>query len=314
MKVARGLGEVTRDPGSVVTVGTFDGVHLAHREIVREVVHRALMRETRSVVVSFDPHPRQVLGNAGGGVELLTTVDERIDLLGSLQVQLLVLLPFTRAFSLLTPREFFTAYIVKGTGVGEVVVGYNHMFGRDRTAGVEDLVRMGQEFSFSVFGVHPYTADGEPVSSTAIRAALSAGDVERAANLLGYEYALTGRVVRGAGRGRTLGYPTANIVPGEPLKLVPGNGVYLVGVRRGNEQLFGMMNIGVRPTVSAAAARVIEVHLFGFDGDLYGEEVTVSFLRRLREERPFGSLEELTRQLGQDREASLRLLAEQGRR
>ena len=312
MRVVHGVAEVQRDPSSVVTVGTFDGVHLAHREIITEVVNRARMKEGRSVVVSFDPHPREVVGGGRDPVRLLTTLYERVELLELLRVDMLVLIPFTPEFSRLSPRAFFTQYVVEGIGVSEVVVGYDHMFGRDRQAGIEDLVHLGKEFDFSVFALHPYAVEGETVSSTAIRSALAAGDVVRARAFLGYEYVISGHVVRGDGRGRTIGFPTANIVPDNTAKLVPAGGVYLVGVRHGNTQRFGMMNIGVRPTVSAGTALTLEVHIFDFEGNLHGEAVAVSFLRRLREERKFGSVEDLAVQLDQDREVSLRLLA--GRR
>lgn len=309
MKVVHGLEGVEHDRSSVVTVGTFDGVHLAHREIINEVVDRGRRSQGRSVVISFNPHPREIVGGGKDPVRLLTTLHERVSLLETLHVDLLVLVPFTREFSLLSPRDFFIRYVVQGIGVSEVVVGYDHTFGRDRGAGIEELVHLGQEFDFSVFALHPYTVNGETVSSTAIRQALSAGDVERARHFLGYEYSLSGLVVQGDGRGKTIGYPTANMLPGDPAKLVPGRGVYLVGVREGGTQRFGMMNIGVRPTVSAGTTLTLEVHIFDFDGDLYGREVTIAFLRRLREERRFGSVEELTRQLEQDRAVSMRMLA-----
>ena len=302
MNIARSVQETGRDPGSVVTVGTFDGVHLAHAEIIREVVSRAKMREGRSVVVTFDPHPKQVVGPAGRPVELLSTIGERIDLIGTLGVDILLVLEFTYAFSRISPRDFYCTYIVDGTGVDEVIVGYDHMFGRDRTAGIDDLVKLGKEFDFSVFAVHPFTVEGVTVSSTVIRNALGAGDVEKAARFLGRPYSLGGTVVRGDGRGRTIGFPTANIHPGSPSKIVPAHGVYAVGVRLGNEQYYGMMNIGFRPTVATVSRETLEVHLFDFDRDIYGEQVAVSFLRRLRDERKFDSLSDLVEQLGKDRE------------
>lgn len=304
MIVARRLEEAGRDAGSVVTVGTFDGVHRAHAEIIREVVTRARMREGRSVVVSFDPHPKQVVGT--GAVDLLTTIDERVALISALGADVLLLLEFTYAFSRISPEEFYRTYIVEGTGVDEVIVGYDHMFGRDRAAGIDELVRMGKRFGFSVFAVHPFAVGGETVSSTAIRTALARGEVDRAGELLGRPYSLGATVVAGDGRGRTLGFPTANLRPEADLKIVPAEGVYAVAVALGNDERLGMMNIGRRPTVAAGEPRTMEVHLFDFDRDIYGERLVVSFLRRLRDEKKFDSLSDLVRQLARDKEEVLR--------
>ncbi|MFN0158233.1 MAG: bifunctional riboflavin kinase/FAD synthetase [Bacteroidota bacterium] len=308
MNVVRGLDGIACDPGSVVTVGTFDGVHLAHREIIREVVSRARMKEGRSVVVTFDPHPRQVLGGAST-VRLLTTLEERIPLIETLGVDELLVIPFTYEFSRLSSREFYETYVVKGIGVREVIVGYDHMFGRDRQGGIEELVRMGQEYDFSVFAVHPYAVDGETVSSTLIRNALALGDMERARKFLGRPYTLAGRVVKGEQRGRTIGYPTANVNANDELKAVPADGVYLAGVATESGNYFGMMNIGVRPTVAGATRRTIEVHLFDFSGDLYDRNIEITFLQKLRQEMTFASLEELKAQLHRDKEQSLQLIA-----
>ena len=306
MIIARDLAGAGRNRGSVVTVGTFDGVHLAHAAIIREVVTRARMREGRSVVVSFDPHPKQVVGDRPGAVELLTTIDERVECIRDLGVDVLLLLEFTYAFSRITAEEFYRTYIVDGTGVDEVIVGYDHMFGRDRAAGIDELVKMGKQFGFSVYAVHPFAVGGETVSSTAIRSALARGAVDRAAELLGRPYGLAATVVPGDGRGKTLGFPTANLRPDSPRKIVPADGVYAVGATVEGEERLGMMNIGRRPTIAPGAPRTMEVHLFDFDRDIYGARLTVSFLRRLRDEKKFDSLSDLVRQLEQDRAEALR--------
>jgi riboflavin kinase/FMN adenylyltransferase len=311
MRIVRDLSGVTLDKNSVATVGTFDGVHLAHQEIIREVVNRARMREGRSVVITFDPHPKEVVASSKGGeVRLLTTMEERIALFERLRIDLLFSVPFTLEFSRLRPREFYERYVVNGVGVSEVVVGYDHMFGRDREAGIGELVKIGQEFDFSVFAVHPFTIEGETVSSSRIRRALASGDLLRAEKMLGYPYRLSGRVVRGDGRGKMMGFPTANISPDSLRKIVPARGVYVVAADVRGRRQYGMMNVGVRPTVTAGVAETVEVHLFDFSEELYGDTVTVTFLRRLRDERRFANVEELVRQLGQDKEDSLRILAE----
>ena len=314
MIVARSLGEITRDPNSVVTVGTFDGVHRAHQEIIREVVNRARMQEGRSVVVTFEPHPKEVVGSQEKPVMLLATLQERVDRIRGMSVDLLFVINFTYEFSRIGAQEFYRKFVVEGIGVSEVVVGYDHMFGRDRTAGIEELVRMGHDLNFSVSAVHQYRLDGEVVSSTLIRSAIGSGDVQRAAKFLGREYTLRGSVVHGDGRGKTIGYPTANIKPFSSCKLVPGRGVYLVGIALRAGSWYGMMNIGVRPTVASDGNVLIEVHIFGLTADIYNEEIEVTFLRKLRDEHKFDSLEQLTEQLDRDKETSLRYIKEYDKR
>jgi riboflavin kinase/FMN adenylyltransferase len=294
----------------VVTVGAFDGVHRAHQEIVREVVNRSKMKEGRSVIVTFDPHPKEVVTSRKGPVKLLSTLEEKIELLGGLHVDILLVVEFTYGFSRLSPREFYQSFVVDKVGAGEVVVGYDHMFGRDREAGIAELVQLGKEFNFSVFAVHPYTVAGEAVSSTQIRHALGAGDIDRARTLLGYPYGITGTVVAGDGRGRTIGFPTANISPLSEKKVTPGRGVYFVSVERGDRPYYGMLNIGVRPTVTEGTREAMEVHVFDLSEDIYGENVRIRFLKKLREERKFESVQELIRQLDRDREQSLTYVAE----
>lgn len=308
MIVIRSLAEITKDTGSVVTVGTFDGVHLAHQEIIREVVNRARMQEGRSVVVTFEPHPKEIVGSGEQPVMLLATLQERIECIQRMNVDILFVINFTYEFSRISAEEFYRKYVVEGIGVGEVVVGYDHMFGRDRAAGIEELVRMGQGLNFSVSAVHQYRVEDEVVSSTLIRNAIASGDVNHAAKLLGYTYAMRGTVVHGDGRGKTIGYPTANIKPVSDRKIIPGRGVYLVGVLLHDKRWYGMMNIGVRPTVTSGANLSMEVHVFGLSEDLYGEPVEVTFIRKLRDEQKFASLEQLMQQLNKDKETSLRYI------
>jgi riboflavin kinase/FMN adenylyltransferase len=222
----------------------------------------------------------------------------------------LVVIEFTFEFSRLKFHEFYERYLVKKIGVSEVVVGYDHMFGRNREGTTEDLVHMGQEFGFSVIALQQYTVDGEVVSSTQVRQAIGAGNMERAKKFLGYDYQMRGTVVQGDGRGRTIGYSTANIEPDSPSKLIPAKGVYFVGVQLDEKKYFGMMNIGVRPTITEEMRRTIEVHIFDFDADIYGRRPVISFLKRLRDEQKFASLEDLVNQLGADKTMSLKYLAE----
>jgi riboflavin kinase / FMN adenylyltransferase len=308
MKIAHSFDEIPFDPGSRVTVGTFDGVHRAHREIILELVKRAHENGGRAVVVTFDPHPKEIAASARGPVQLLTTLAERQHQMQELGVDVLVVVAFTYEFSRMSAREFYAQNVVRRIGVKEVVVGYDHMFGRDREAGIGALEDLGREFGFTVAKVAPRSADGEVVSSTRIRRALTAGQVEHARALLGYPYPLSGIVVEGDRRGRTLGFPTANLQPDHLKKIVPARGVYVVRGALTSGTFTGIMNIGYRPTVTETHRLILEVHLLDFAEEIYGERMNVSFLSRLRDEKKFGSLSELISQLHQDRDAARRFV------
>jgi len=308
MNVVHTLNDIAFDKHSVVTVGTFDGVHQGHQEIIREAVRRAKAREGRSVVVTFEPHPREVLGSRS--IQLLTTIEERRQYLSELNPDVLLVVPFTYEFSRQSFREFYLRYIVNGIGVSEIVEGYDHHFGRDREGSIEVLVTLGKEFGFSVVAVKPFTVGGEAVSSSRVREYLEEGQVESAAQLTGRSYALRGSVVRGDGRGKQLGYPTANVVPSSPKKLVPKNGVYFVGVRVDDRLRAGMANIGSRPTFTSNGARSIEANILDYDGDLYGKSIEVHFVKRLRDEQKFTNPQELIDQMRRDQQQSVKLQEE----
>lgn len=295
---------LTPNPDSVVTTGTFDGVHLGHQAIVRYLVERARQIGGVPTVVTFDPHPREVL--TGHAVPLLTTLDERADALEALGVERFVVLPFSRDLSLLEPEDYVRDVLVGGVGMREIVIGYDHRFGRRARGDRALLERLAGEQGFSV-DVIPEQIDGDvTVSSTEVRRLLAeAGDAERAAHLLGRPYRVVGTVVRGDQRGRRIGYPTANVQPAEPRKLVPALGVYAVRVVLADGAVAGgMMNVGRRPTFETDGARTLEVHLFDTDRDLYGQRLAVEVLARLRDERRFDGVEALVAQLGRDAEAA----------
>lgn len=307
MTVVRTLEEIAFDKSSVVTVGTFDGMHLAHRAIVRTVVDHARKRGGRSVVVTFHPHPRQVLRKDGLPISLLSTLQERIEACAELGVETVIVLEFTAAFSELSAREFYESIVVKRIGVSEAVEGYDHHFGHNRTGSVAALADFGRQYGFQVHTIDALYVEHDLVSSSAIRRNLSEGRVEKAAMLLGRPYPYTGTVWRGDGRGRELGYPTANIRSSEKDKLAPAHGIYFVRVPMKDLDRFGMASVGVRPTFYAAGERTIEVNILDFDGDLYDQELTIEFLERLRNEEKFESAQELIRQMDRDKEASLLL-------
>jgi len=308
MRIARAPEDVARNPDTIVTVGTFDGIHLGHREIIRETVRQAHASGGRSVVVTFEPHPKQVVRSDRGPVALLSTLEEKLRLLENEGVDLVWVLPFTREFARQTPREFYERAIVGRLGVRAVVVGIDHMFGRDRSGDAAELNVLAREFGFSLTTIPPLIVDDVRVSSTVIRKALAEGDVARAGRYLGYPYSLSARVVQGDRRGRDLGFPTANLDLDHSLKVIPARGVYVVEGEVSGESRHGMMNIGLRPTVTDAGHLTLEAHLFGVERDLYGEHVRVSFLARLREEQRFSSAQDLVRQLHLDREEAQRLV------
>jgi riboflavin kinase/FMN adenylyltransferase len=299
--------EIEYIKNTVVSVGTFDGVHLAHQQLLKEVVSRAKAREGRSVVLTFDPHPKEVL--TGQPMRLLTTIEERQQICEQLGIDVFYRIGFTYEFSRLTSREFYLRYVVQGCGVSEVVEGYDHHFGRDREGSVEELLKLGREFEFSVAALKPVYVDEEIVSSSQIRQHLLQGRVDRALRLLGRPYAVSGTVVPGDARGRELGYPTANLQLTHH-KLVPEDGIYFTQVDIGGLTKYGMVSIGVRPTFFDKGQRCVEAHLLDFEGDLYGRILNVQFLRRLREERKFEGAQQLIDQMRLDEKESRSLMAE----
>ncbi len=310
MKRLHGLDEVCRDSASVLTVGTFDGVHLGHQAILRYLQERAAALGGISAVLSFHPHPREIVEETA--LSLLTTIDERADLMATMGLGQLIVLPFTKEFSRLSAEAFVEDVLVRGIGAREIVIGYDHAFGRDRRGNADLLRALGAKHGFAVDMIPARIVAEQTVSSRKIRQLLEeAGDVAAAATMLGRPYSLEGKVVRGAGRGRDLGFPTANMAITHPRKAIPAHGVYAVRVRRRSKgqpaALPGMMNIGVRPTFGGAQ-RMIEVHLLDLDENLYGEILRVEFVSRMRGERRFGSKKELARQLSEDKARSSKIL------
>lgn len=306
MTVTHSVDQVEHAANSIVTVGTFDGVHRGHQAIIREVVHRGSTSGARTVVITFDPHPREIVGR--GPVKLLSTLEERIALISFLGIDLTLVLPFTYEFSRQSSRAFYERYVVQQVGVREVVEGDDHMFGRDREANIDTLRHLGKDYGFSVVAAAPVTVDGEAVSSSKIREALMRGDVERAEKYLDRPYSISGIVVRGDGRGELLGFPTANLKPDSEKKVIPAEGVYFVSVEYVGQQRYGMLNIGVRPTFSTTLDRVIETHIFNVNENLYDKKLTIHFHRRLRQEKKFSSKEELVTQLRIDRDQCMKYI------
>jgi riboflavin kinase / FMN adenylyltransferase len=295
-----GLGDIGRNAKSVVTLGTFDGVHRGHRSIIEYLLVRANQQEGPATVVTFDPHPREIVKNER--MPLLTTIAERADILESLGIDRFIVLRFTEQLARMSARAFVEEVLVGAIGMQEIVIGYDHAFGRNREGDAGLLRTMGPRHHFKVDVIPAQVVDQHVVSSSKIRRALEEGRLEDANAMLGRPYRLSGEVITGDRRGRTIGFPTANLRLADDRKIVPAFGVYAVSAESDAypETFFGMMNIGTRPTVDGRS-RSLEVNLFGFEGDLYGRELHVEFLGRLRDERRFDSLEGLRQQLQEDR-------------
>ena len=309
MKLLQQLRDIEYDKNSVVTVGSFDGMHLAHQEILREVVQRADRRKGRSVVVTFEPHPREIVGNQKG-VPILTTLEEKQEIAGSLGIDVFFTIAFDYEFSRLTAREFYYQYLVNGIGVSEIVEGYDHHFGRDRQGSVQEILALGKEFGYSSVAIKQFVVNEQVVNSTAIRSLLAEGNVEGGRSLLGRAYTIDGTVVEGDKRGRTLGFPTANIRPLSEKKLLPKNGIYFVGARVDGRWNPGIASIGVRPTFGSNGKRILEVYLLDFEKDIYGTELRIAYYKRLRDEIKFENADQLVRQMELDKEESIRLRSE----
>ncbi|MBO6792273.1 MAG: bifunctional riboflavin kinase/FAD synthetase [Balneolaceae bacterium] len=302
------LNEVERVGNTVLTVGTFDGVHEGHRALMETVVEKAKQRNARSVVVTFDPHPRTIIHSKSDGIKLLTTLKERAEILETLGVDVLVVIPFTRDFSLLSSEEFVKDVIHKKIGISEFIIGYDHHFGKDRSGTIETLERLGPELNFDVQVVSKKEMGDTTISSTVIRnEIIDEGNMPKVAELLGRPYMLNALVIHGDERGRKIGFPTANLQPEHQDKAIPKNGIYAVKVRVDGEWFSGMMNIGVRPTFDGVT-KSLEVNIFGFDKMIYGKTVQIRFIDRIRDEQKFSSVDLLVAQLKADKEAVLRLL------
>ncbi len=296
-----GLEALTRDMRSVVTVGTFDGVHVGHRSIISYLVDRARSHGGVSVAVSFHPHPRDVV--RGTPTPLLTTVEERADALEALGLDRFIVIPFTPELAGMDAAAFVTDVLLASIGLREIVIGYDHGFGRGREGDSALLRELGERHGFGVDVIPAQVLEADVVSSTRIRQLLEyEGDVRQAAGMLGRPYRLTGVVVRGDGRGRLIGYPTANLAVDNPRKVMPMTGVYAVRVWRPESfvPVSGMLNIGVRPTFDGTERR-IEVHLLDTDAELYGQSLRVDFVERIRDEQKFTTVDALVEQLSKDK-------------
>lgn len=289
-----------------MTLGTFDGVHIGHKKIIEKLIQNTKECVCESLVLTFFPHPRMILQDSQE-IKLLNTIEERVQLLEACGLENLVIHPFDQTFSRLTAEEFVSTVLVNQFDIKKIIIGHDHRFGRNRTADINDLIEFGKNYNFEVEQISAQEIDAVSVSSTKIRNALLEGNITLANDYLGYAYLLTGTINTGKGIGRTIGFPTANLVIEENYKLIPKNGVYIIQSTMNEATVFGMMNIGFNPTVNGDS-KTIEIHFFDFTGDLYGKKIQIQVLNRIRNEQKFESLDQLTQQLSEDKKVALAYL------
>ncbi|MDD2381545.1 MAG: bifunctional riboflavin kinase/FAD synthetase [Mariniphaga sp.] len=295
----------------VVTIGTFDGVHLGHQQVISRLKDISRDYDGESVIFTFSPHPRLVVSPEETNLRLLTTLEEKKALFARSGIDHLIIFPFTKAFSQLSYSEFVEDILVKKLHTHCLVVGYDHRFGKNREGGYGYLQQCAERLGFKIEKLEALSVCNDHVSSTRIRDALEEGSIERANQLLGYTFTLHGTVVEGKRVGRKIGFPTANMVASDPNKIIPGYGVYAVEVKFNGKQLRGMLNIGTRPTFNKNADnRSIEVHIFDFSDDIYNEEITLVFAGKIRDEKKFSGAEALIEQLRKDQLTAIEILSE----
>ena len=303
LKLFHSINDFQSTKKTILTLGTFDGVHIGHKKILERITQNTENGKYESLVLTFFPHPRMVLQEKSE-IKLLNTIAEKTKLLEATGIENLVIHPFNESFSRLTAEEFVHSILVEQFHIQKIIIGHDHRFGRNRTANIDDLIAFGAEYGFEVEQISAQEIQDVSVSSTKIRKALNEGNMDLANEYLGYDYFLSGEVVKGKQLGRTIGFPTANIQIEEDYKLIPRNGAYVVKAIVDQKEVFGMMNIGFNPTVNGQK-QTIEVHLFDFDTDIYGQKIEITLLQYLREEQKFGSLDLLIAQLNQDKKEAL---------
>ena len=311
MKLFQSINNYLSSKKTIITIGTFDGIHIGHRKILNKIIQSAHEVNCESLVLTFFPHPRMIL-QEDSTVKLLNSMDEKIGLLQEIGIDNLIIHPFDKEFSQLTAEKFVKNILVDKLQIQKIIIGYDHRFGKNRTADINDLLHFGKKYRFEVEQISAQEIDAIAVSSTKIRNALAAGTISLANEYLGYNYYFSGIVVKGNQLGRTIGFPTANILIKEDYKLIPKKGVYLVKSIIKGDLVYGIMNIGIRPTLNGTN-QTIEVHYLDFDEDLYEQQLTVEVLEFIRAEQKFDSLEILKNQIQKDKEKSLTFILKESK-
>lgn len=299
LNVFPSISEFNSTKKTIVTIGTFDGVHIGHQKIIEKLIQETKKADCESLILTFFPHPRMVL-NGSSSIKLLNTINEKSSLLEKMGLDNLVVHPFDKKFSNLSAKEFVKTILVDSFNIKKIIIGYDHRFGNNRAANIDDLISFGKKYDFEVEQISAQEIDSVSVSSTKIRDAITDGNMIVANEFLGYDYILSGKIITGKQLGRTIGFPTANIKIEENYKLIPKNGVYIVKSHLQEKTVFGIMNIGLNPTVNGEDLS-IEVHFLDFDADLYNKNITVSVIARIRDEQKFTSIDLLKAQIQEDK-------------
>lgn len=312
MKIYNHIDEFKQIHNAVVTIGTFDGVHIGHQKIISRLQEVAKKSGGETVILTFFPHPRMILHPDDLNIKLISTMNEKAEKLEALGIDHLIITPFTRDFSNLTPQEYIKEILVEKIGTRHIIIGYDHRFGKDRKGGLKELQSFASDFGFDVEEIPEQDINDVAVSSTKIRNAILSGDTKTASEFLGYAFQLTGKVIKGDQLGRVLGFPTANLFIEENYKLIPSDGIYAVSIEFNHEETnpktaMGMAYIGHRPTINGMS-RNIEVNIFDFNEDIYGQTIRINFLAYLRGDEKFNSLEDLKKQLTKDEKAARKIL------
>lgn len=301
MQVFHNINELSKLSNTIVTIGTFDGVHLGHQKIIKRLVELKKQQGGETLLFTFDPHPRKVLFPEQKDLRLITTTEEKCELLKKIGIDNVLVFPFTKEFSQTQANEYISEIIVKGLKTKTLVIGYDHRFGSNREGNIEVLKSLSSQYNFIVEEISAQEINQLNVSSTRIRKAIEEGDIKTANEFLGYSFFVRGKVVKGKQLGRTIGYPTANIAVGDADKLIPKLGVYAVNVEHKGIRYKGMLNVGVNPTTDADNKIKVEVNIFDFNQEIYGDNLTVEFVKRIRDEEKFANLEELKQALANDK-------------
>jgi len=306
MKIYRSIEDYNKVKRSVVTIGTFDGIHLGHQKILSRLIKSSKSKDLNSVVLTFFPHPRIIL-NKYNEVKMIDTLDEKIIHLNEIGIDSLIIHPFDKNFSLLSANQFIKDFLVDKLKIKHIIIGYDHRFGKGREASVTDLKNYADDYDFTVEEIKAQEIEKITVSSTKIRNSINQGDIKTTEKYLGRYFNLTGKVVKGDGLGKKINYPTANIFIEETYKIIPKDGVYLVETIIEDKLFNGMMNIGYRPTIGTNV-KSIEVHLFNFNEDIYGKVISIKMISKIRDEKKFSSIEALKEQLVKDENYCLKLI------
>jgi riboflavin kinase / FMN adenylyltransferase len=308
MKVHHNLSSLPQFKNACITIGTFDGVHLGHKQIIEKLIATAKNIDGESVLITFEPHPRMVLQPNDKSLKLLSTLNEKINLLSNLGIDHLVIAPFTAHFFEQSAQDYIEHFLIKNFKPHTIIIGYDHQFGKNRSGNFELLENLKSKFNYHLIEIEKQLINETTISSSAIRRSLQVGNLQKSNELLGYNYSISGTVIHGDARGRTIGYPTANIDLHNSIKLIPANGVYAINAIVQGLQYGGMMNIGTRPTIEETKKISLEAHFFDFNQQIYDQQISISIIEKIRDEKKFNGLQHLIDAIKNDEQIARNIL------